>query len=144
MKATDVMIRTVLTTHPDSSVAEVAKLLIENDVSALPVVDDDRRVIGVTSEADLIRREEIGTEKRRPWWLEAITPGATLAKEFAQSHGRRVAELMSTEVISASEDTSLGEIASLLEKHRIKRVPIMKDGKLVGIVGRSNLVQGPC
>ena len=88
-----------------------------------------------------MRREEIGTEKRRPWCLEAVTPGAKLAKEFAHSRGKRVEELMSRELISASEDASLGEIASLLEKHRIKRVPILKDGRLVGIVSRSNLVQ---
>jgi len=141
MKATDVMVSKVITTHPRALVSEVATLLIDNDISALPVVDEEGRVVGVISEADLMRREEIGTEKRRPWWLEAMTPGAKLAKEFAHSHGKRVEELMSRELISASEDASLGEIASLLEKHRIKRVPILKDGRLVGIVSRSNLVQ---
>jgi hypothetical protein len=101
----------------------------------------DGSVVGIISEGDLIRREEIGTEKRRPWWMEALTPASTLAEEFAKSHGRRVAEVMSTHAVSAGEETLLGEIATLLEKHRIKRVPIMRDGKLVGIVSRSNLIQ---
>jgi CBS-domain-containing membrane protein len=105
------------------------------------VVDADGRVVGVISEADIMRRAEIGTEKRRPWWLEAVTPGAELAEEYARSHGKKVKDLMSTHVVSATEDTSLDEIASLLEKHRIKRVPILKDGRLVGIVSRSDLVQ---
>jgi len=105
------------------------------------VVDDDENVVGVISEADLIHRQEIGTDKQRPWWLEAVTPASTLAGEFAKSHGRRVEEVMSTDVVSASEDTALGEIATLLERHRIKRVPILRGGKLVGIVSRSNLIQ---
>lgn len=141
MRAMDVMVRDVVTAKPDDDVAEAVKLLAEHDISALPVVDDDENVVGVISEADLLHREEIGTEKQRPWWLEAVTPATTLAEEFAKSHGRRVEEVMSTEVIYASEDTPLGEIATLLERHRIKRVPILRDGKLVGVVSRSNLIQ---
>lgn len=141
MKAMDVMVHDVVTVEPDDNVAEALKLLAEYDVSALPVVDEDEKVVGIISEADLVRREEIGTEKHRAWWLEALTPASTLAEEFAKSHGRRVSEVMSTEVVSASEETPLGEIATLLEKHRIKRVPILRDGRLVGIVSRSNLIQ---
>jgi len=141
MKAMDVMVRSVITVTPDDSVAEAARLLAEHDISALPVVDKDGNVVGMISEADLIRREEIGTERQRPWWLEAVTPASTLAAEFARSHGRRVAEVMSTDLVSASEDTPLGEIATLLERHRIKRLPILRGGKLVGIVSRSNLIQ---
>ena len=87
MKASDIMVQKVITTRPQASVSEVAKQLIDNDISALPVVDRAGHVVGVISEADLMRREEVGSEKIRPWWLEAMTPGATLAKEFAQSHG---------------------------------------------------------
>ena len=126
MKAVDVMVRDVVTISPDADVKEAIKLLAEHDISALPVVDTDGSVVGIISEGDLIRREEIGTEKRRPWWMEALTPASTLAEEFAKSHGRRVAEVMSTHVVSAGEETPLGEIATLLEKHRIKRVPIMR------------------
>jgi predicted transcriptional regulator len=93
------------------------------------------------SEADLIHRIEIGTEKHRPWWLEAVTGPTTLAEEFAKSHGKKVGEVMATGVISVSEDTPLSEIAAVLERNRIKRVPVVKDGKLVGIVSRANLIQ---
>jgi CBS-domain-containing membrane protein len=141
MRAMDVMVRDVITVKPDDDVAEVVKLLTENDVSALPVVDDNGNVVGVISEADLIHREEIDTEKQHPWWLEAVMPASTLAEEFAKSHGRRVEEIMSTDAVTAAEDTSLGEIAMLLERHRIKRIPIVREGKLVGIVSRSNLIQ---
>jgi len=141
MKAMDVMVRDVVTVKPETDVATAIKLLVENDISALPVVDQTGTVVGVISEADLVRRTEIATDKHRPWWLEALTPGSLLAEEFSKSHGRTVAEIMSPHVVSASEDASLGEIAALLERHRIKRVPIIKDGKLVGIVSRSNLIQ---
>ena len=141
MKAMDVMVRDVITVSPGDDVADAVQLLADYDVSALPVVDDDQNVVGIISEADLLHREEIGTEKRRPWWLEAVTPASSLAGEFAKSHGRRVEEVMSTNIIAASEDTPLGEIATLLERHRIKRVPILRSGKLVGIVSRGNLIQ---
>ena len=141
MKAMDVMVRDVVTVGPDDDVAKAISLLAERDVSALPVVDGDGKVVGVISEADLVRREEIGTDRHRSWWLEAMTPATALAGEFAKTHGRKVSEVMSAGVVAASEETPLGEIAGLLEKHRIKRVPILRDGKLVGIVSRSNLIQ---
>jgi CBS domain-containing protein len=141
MNAMDVMVCAVVTVRPDDSVTKAVDLFAKQDISALPVVDDNGTVIGMISEADLVHRQEIGTEVQRPWWLEAVTPASTLAKEFAKSHGRRVDEVMSTHVISASEDTPLGEIATVLERHRIKRVPILRNGKLVGIVSRSNIIQ---
>jgi CBS domain-containing protein len=141
MRAIDVMVRDVVTVHPDTGVAEAIKLLAENDVSALPVLDKDGNLVGVLSEADLIHRSEIGTEKHRPWWLEAVTGASTLAEEFAKSHGKKVGEVMTDGVISVTEDTPLSEIAALFERKRIKRVPVVKDGKLVGIVSRSNLIQ---
>jgi CBS domain-containing protein len=141
MLASDVMVRDVITIGPDDDVAQAARLLVDHDVSALPVVDKERHVLGVLSEADLLRREEIGAEKRRPWWLEAVTPASVLAIDYAKSHRRKVSEVMSEDVITAAEDATLAEIAALLEKHRIKRVPIVRDGKLVGVVSRANLIQ---
>jgi CBS-domain-containing membrane protein len=141
MKAADVMIRDVITVKPDDNVGHAIKLLFDNDVSALPVVDDDGKVVGVLSEADLIHREEIDTEKHHPWWLEAIMPASKLAGEFAKSHGRRVDEVMTIGAVTAPEDASLSEIATLLERHRIKRIPIVREVKLIGIVSRSNLIQ---
>jgi CBS domain-containing protein len=141
MRAMDVMVRDVITIGPEDTIADAAKLIAQNDVSALPVLDDEGRLVGIISEGDLMNREEIGTEVHHPWWIEAVTPAATLATEFAKSHGKRVKEVMSDNVITATEETPLAEIAAILERNRIKRVPIMKDGKLVGIVSRSNLVQ---
>jgi CBS-domain-containing membrane protein len=141
MRAEDVMVRDVVTVLPDTDVVEAAKLMVDHDVSALPVVEDGGRLVGIISEADMIHREEIGTTKHRPWWLEAMTPGTTLAAEFAKSHGKKVHELMSAEVISCAEDTPLSDVAALLERHRIKRVPVLRNGVLVGIVSRANLIQ---
>jgi len=141
MRAIDVMVRDVVTVHPDTDVADAIKLLAERDVSALPVLDKDGNLVGVLSEADLIHRAEIGTEKHRPWWLEAVTGATAVAEEFAKSHGKKVGEVMTDGVISVSEETPLSEIAALFERKRIKRVPVVKSGKLVGIVSRSNLIQ---
>ena len=141
MKASDVMVRDVITIGPNDDVIEAAALLVDHDISALPVIDNERKVIGILSEADLIRREELGTEKRRAWWLETVLPAGRLASDYAKSHGRKVAEIMSQDVITATADASLAEIATLLERNRIKRVPIVEDGRLIGVVSRSNLIQ---
>src|SRR6516162_2948329 len=120
------MVRDVVTIGPDESVARAARLMTENDVSALPVVANDGHMIGIISEADLLRREEIGTANRRAGWVETITPATTQAAEFAKSHGKRVADLMSENVIAVTENTSLNEIAAILEHNRIKRVPVVR------------------
>ncbi len=141
MKAQDVMVRDVVTVGPDTDVADAVKLLIKHDISALPVVDVDGNLVGILSEADFLERGELGAEHHHPWWVETLMPASKLAEEFAKAHGKKVSELMSTDVISASEDTPVSEIAALLEHYRIKRVPIVSDGKVVGIVSRSNLMQ---
>jgi len=141
MKAQDVMVRDVVTVGPDTNVADAVALLVKHDISALPVVDADDNLIGILSEADLLEREELGAEHHHPWWVETVMPASRLADEFAKAHGKKVSELMSTDVITASEDTPVSEIAALLERHRIKRVPIVSGGKVVGIVSRSNLIQ---
>ncbi|HTV34463.1 MAG TPA: CBS domain-containing protein [Methylocella sp.] len=141
MNAGDVMVHEVVTVGPDDEVSKAVQLLVDHDISALPVVDAERRVIGILSEADLLHSDRLGTEKHRSWWLEAITPAAVLALDYAKSHGRKVAEVMTENVISADEETSLSELAIILERNRIKRLPILKDGRLVGIVSRSNLIQ---
>ena len=141
VKAADLMVQDVVTIGPNESVARAARLMTDNDVSALPVVDTGGRLVGIISEADLLRHEEIDTAVRRPWWVETMTPATTLAAEFAKSHGKRVSDLMSEDVISAGEDASLNEIAAILERNRIKRVPIVRGNELVGIVSRANLIQ---
>jgi CBS domain-containing protein len=141
MRAIDVMVRDVATVHPDTDVTDAVKLLAEHDVSALPVVDDTGKLVGMLSEADLIHRVETGTEKRRPWWQEALTGASTLAADFAKSHGKKVGEVMTPGVVSVAKNTPLSEIAAVLERNGIKRVPVVRDGRLVGIVSRSNLIQ---
>ena len=141
VNASDIMVRDVITVRPDDNVAYAADLLVKHDISALPVIDEYRHVLGILSEADLLRRQELSTEKRRPWWLEAVTPASALAMDYTKAHGQRVGELMSAKVVTASADASLQELATLLERHRIKRVPIVEQGRLVGVVSRANLIQ---
>jgi CBS domain-containing protein len=141
MRAADVMTSEVITIGEDASVQEVAKLMAERGISALPVVDRDKRVIGMVSEGDLLHRAETGTERRRSWWLELVASTNQLAGEYVKSRSGKVKDLMTRDVISVTEETPLADIAILLETNRIKRVPVLRDGKLVGIVSRANLVR---
>lgn len=143
MRVADVMTRDVVTIGADASVREVAALLSKHGISGVPVVDGDKHVIGIVSEGDLLHRAEIGTERpqmrRRSWWLGSLASGA--APDYVMSHGRHVADVMTREVISVSETSELGDVATLLETRGIKRVPVVNDGVLVGIISRANLVR---
>ena len=142
MKARDVMTLAVFTVKPTTSVKDVARLFIERRISAVPVVDDQGKIVGIVSEGDLVHRSEISNQGRRPWWLDLMVRDKTLdAEEYIKAHAKRVADVMTRNVITAAPDTSLQEIAETLEKYGIKRLPIVRDGKLVGIVSRANLVQ---
>jgi CBS domain-containing protein len=141
MKASDVMVSAVISVKPSTTVKEVAQLLLERRISAVPVLDDEGKLVGIVSEGDLIRRAEIGTERRQSWWLRLLTGDSALANDYVKAHARTVADVMTRKPIMASPDTPLHEIAALLERHAIKRVPIVKDGALVGIVSRANLLQ---
>lgn len=141
MKASDVMVRAVITVGPDLSVQAIASTLLENGISAVPVVDRDGKLVGIVSEGDLMRRPETGTDRRRPWWLEMLTSDQARAGEFVKTHGHTAKDVMTRDVATAKPDTSLREIADLLEKRGIKRVPIVEDGRVVGIVSRANLLQ---
>jgi CBS-domain-containing membrane protein len=141
MKASDVMVTDVITVTPESDVPNVAELMLVNHISGVPVVGIDGRLVGMISEGDLIHRGEAGTAHQRPWWLRLLMGRELLAGEFLKEHSRRVGDLMTRDVVSAAPDTPVAEIATLLERHRIKRVPIVEDGKLVGIVSRANLIQ---
>ncbi len=141
MKAADVMATNVITVGPEDRVAEVAQVLVSNRISAVPVVDDTGKIVGVVSEGDLIRRVESGTEHRRAWWLDLVASRADLAAEYVKERGPRARDVMTGKVVTVSPDTDLAEIANLLEAHTIKRVPVVEDGKLVGIVSRANLIQ---
>jgi CBS domain-containing protein len=141
MQARDLMVSPVVTVQPSASVKEVAKLLLEQGISAVPVVDEQGKLVGVVSEGDLLHRSEIGSERRRSWWLLGLTDEETLAAEYVKAHARKVADVMTRKVITAAPDASLHELATLMEANAIKRVPIVDDGRLVGIVSRANLVR---
>jgi CBS-domain-containing membrane protein len=141
MRAVDVMTSGVITAGLNATVPEAAKLLAEHGISAVPVVDKDNRVIGMVSEGDLLHRAETGTERRRSWWLEMVSSTDKLAGEYIKSHSGNVKDVMTCDVLSVTEDTPVADIAVLLETNRIKRVPVLREGKLVGIVSRANLVR---
>jgi len=141
MNASAVMVSDVITVKPDDTVQDVAGLLLVNRISAAPVVDDSGKMVGIVSEGDLLRRGENRTEHERPWWLKLLMGREFLAAEFIKEYGRKIADVMTHEVISAKPDTPVVDIATLLERHRIKRVPIVQNGKIVGIVSRANLIQ---
>ena len=141
MNALDVMVTDVIAVRPQDTVRDAAAVLLERRVSAAPVVDDDGRLVGIVSEGDLMRRVEIGTDRRRSWWLEFLTAPETRAQEYVKAHARKVADVMTKNVVTATEDMPLREIATLLEKNGIKRVPVLRGGKVVGIVSRRNILQ---
>jgi len=141
MKAADVMVRNVITVDPDACVQDVAHTLLTARISGVPVVGPNGELLGIVSEGDLLRRVEAGTGRRRPWWLDIFTGKEALAMEFIREHSRKVADVMTREVVTAAPDTSLWKIADLLEKNAIKRVPIVENGRVVGIVSRANLLQ---
>jgi CBS domain-containing protein len=144
MRAMDVMTTDVITVDPETTVQALATLLAERGISGAPVVDANGRLVGIVSEGDLLHRAEIGTarrhrERRRSWWLDHFA--SELARDYVKSHGRTVRDIMTREVVTATENTDLGDVAALLEAKRIKRVPITRDGKVIGIISRANLVR---
>jgi CBS domain-containing protein len=141
MQARDVMTRHAICVGPDLPVQAVANTLVKNGISAVPVVSMDGKLVGIVSEGDLMRRVETGTERRHSWWLEMISSRRNLAAEFAKSHGLKAQDVMTTHVITAHPDTPLQEVADLMERNGVKRLPIVEDGAIVGIISRANLVQ---
>ena len=141
MKAAEIMVANVITVTPEQTVQEVAEILLDRRISGLPVVNAAGELVGIVSEGDLMRRVDAGTEHRRSWWLRLLMGREGLAEEYVREHARKVADVMTRSVITASPDTPIGEIADLLERNAIKRVPIVKDRKVIGIVSRANLIQ---
>lgn len=142
MYATQAMTRPVVTVPADATVFAAADILLGSRISGAPVVDADGRLVGIVSEADLMNRPEVGTVPGKSWLQRLLADDAFLARDYIRSHSHRVADVMTREVITAGEHAQLGEIAKLMERHHIKRVPIVRDGKVVGIVSRANLLQG--
>lgn len=142
MRAHDVMTRHVITVEPETDVREIAKRLVENRISAVPVVGAGGELVGIVSEGDLMRRPESGMDRRPSWWLSLLLLPEEQARKYVKTHGRHAQDVMTKQFIAVDEDASLETIADLLEKHRIKRVPVAREGKVVGIVSRADLLHG--
>lgn len=141
MKVADVMTRQVVTVGAGTSISEAVGLMLDKRLSGLPVLDGQGKLVGILTEGDLLRRGETGTERQRPRWLEILMGPGRIAGEYVKTHGRRVAEIMTRDVVSAAEDAALEDIVQLMERHRIKRVPVLKDDRLVGLVSRADLLR---
>jgi CBS domain-containing protein len=140
MIASDVMTRNVITIDPDQTVLQAARLMLQHRISGLPVIDPSGRLVGVLSEGDFLRRRETKTEHRRSRWLEFLMGPGKIASEYTHTHGSKVGEVMTTELHTVDENASLEDVVELMERYRIKRVPVMCGEQLVGIITRSNLM----
>ncbi len=135
------MTRRVVTVPPEMPVAKVAALLVERRLSAVPVIDGMRHILGIVSEGDLMRRPETGTEAHRSWWLRVFAAPETLAEHYVKSHGRLAKDVMTREVVTIGPDASLGDAADLMERSRVKRLPVTHEDRLIGIISRADLVR---
>jgi CBS domain-containing protein len=140
MQVRDIMTRKVLSVGPHEPLLQAARLMLQNRISGLPVVDAAGQLVGIVTEGDFLRRGEIGTDRRRPKWLEFLLGPGRLATEYVHASGRKVDEVMTADPCTVSEDDSLETVVELMERRRIKRLPVMRDGKMVGIVSRANLM----
>lgn len=140
MNAADVMTPDVITVQTHTPLDQIVALMLNHGISGLPVMDGEA-LVGIVTEGDLLRRVELGTTPHRPHWLELFSAATPLAAEYARTHGRKAGDMMTADVVTVGEDTPLADIVDLLESRRIKRVPVLREGKLVGIVSRANLLR---
>jgi CBS domain-containing protein len=141
MSASDVMTRNVASIGRDAPIGDAIRLMLNHRISGLPVVDGSGKVVGMLTEGDLLRRAETQTERQRPRWLELLLGPGRLADEYVRTHGRKVGEIMTEDLVSVAEDTPLAEIVQLMERRRIKRLPVLRGDALVGIVTRADLMR---
>jgi CBS domain-containing protein len=141
MRAHQIMTRPVVTVSPETAIVDAANLMLQRHVSGLPVVDETGKLVGIVSEGDFIRRSEIGTGRKRGRWLRVILGPGQSATDFVHEHGRKVSEVMTKSPLTITEDTALAEIVDLMEKNNVKRLPVVRGDKVVGIVSRANLLQ---
>jgi CBS domain-containing protein len=140
MKVRDVMSPRVISIAPDANVLEAIGLMLQKHISGLPVVDKSGTLVGVITEGDFLRRTETGTERKRPRWLEFLLGPRRMADEYVQAHARRVEEVMTREPVTITEDASLDDVVGIMERRRIKRLPVVRGTQVVGIVSRANLL----
>jgi CBS domain-containing protein len=140
MKAADIMTHSVVSVQPDATMLQAAHLMLQHRISGLPVVDSDGHIVGIVTEGDFLRRVETGTQRQRPRWVQFLLGPGRLAEEYVHSSSRRVEDVMTQPVHTIGEDTPLSDVVELMERHRVKRLPVLRDHKLVGIVSRANLL----
>jgi CBS domain-containing protein len=141
MKAHDIMTRDVTTVSPDTSVRDIAALMMEKHISGVPVLTNNGKIIGMVSQSDLLHRAELGTERKHKWWFRTFADSNALAREYAKAHGLKAHDIMSRYVVAVRDDAELRDVADILDSHRIKRVPVVQEGRLVGIITRGDLVR---
>jgi len=141
MQIQDIMTQYVISVDPDDTVARAVRLMLQEHISGLPVIEKSGQLVGVVTEGDFLRRAETGTQRIRPRWLEFIAGPGRIADEYVHTHSRKVRDVMTPEPLTIGEDASLADAVSLMEKRRVKRLPVVRDGKVVGIVSRANLLR---
>ncbi len=140
MQVHDIMTPKVISISADEPVLKAVRTMLQNRISGLPVVDAEGNLVGMVTEGDFLRRGEIGTERHRPKWVEFLLGPGRLADEYVHASGRKVEEVMTSDPVTVSEDDSLEMVVELMEQRHIKRLPVLRDGKLVGIISRANLM----
>jgi CBS domain-containing protein len=141
MKAKDVMSRNVISVAPDATVLQAGRLMLQYHISGLPVVDASGTLVGIVSEGDFLRRQETGTQRRRSRWIEFLMGPGKIASEYTHSHASRVSEVMTEDVRTVDEEAELEHVVDAMERHRIKRIPVLSQGRMAGIITRSNLLR---
>lgn len=141
MLAHHIMTKDVVSVRAEAPVHDIATLMTEKRISGLPVVTADGQVIGIVSQSDLLHRHELRTEIGQKWWLKVFSDPDRMAREFSKAHGLKALDVMNRHVVSVDENTDLADVAAILDRNKIKRVPVLRDGKLVGLVARSDLVK---
>src|ERR1700761_3165043 len=141
MRAHQIMTRDVISVTPSTSIEDAARIMLQTHISGLPVLNQAGKLVGIVSQSDFLRRSEIGTGRKRPAWLQFFLGPGRGAADFVRERGRKVEDVMTQDVITVAEETPLDELVRLMEKNDIKRLPVMRDKALVGIVTRSNLLQ---
>jgi CBS domain-containing protein len=141
MNVAEVMTEEVITIAPEASIHEAARLMLLNNISGLPVVDAARDLVGIVTEGDFLRRQETGTQRHRPRWLEFIVGPGKLAAEYTHERGRKVGEVMTEAVYTATEEMPLEQAVHLMERHQIKRLPVTRGRTVVGMVTRANILR---
>ena len=141
MRAHEIMTAKVHTVRPDTAVGDIARLMASERISGVPVVGEDGGLVGIVSESDLLHRAETGTEKRRKWWIAMFLDADTRARDFIKSHAHKASDIMCPYVISVDDNAKLSEVADILDTNNLKRVPVLKAGRMVGIITRGDLVR---